>query len=763
MATILDDLFRPQRARSTGRGTWLTVLGLVLIPVLVGGLLVWALWQPAARVDRLAGAVVNLDQPVQVDGKTVPLGRQLAAALVTGSVNLSGDAAVTTGAGAADVSGSASSSTLSWQITNAADAAAGLADGRYATVVTIPSTFSAAATSAGSGAAAAVQATVDIATSERSRPFDALVAKSVTATAVQMLSTQLTTTSLTSVFVGFDTLRSGLTDAASGATSLASGAGGVGDGAASLAAGASTLSSGVGQVASGASALSSGASSLASGVGQVASGASSLSTGVDRLASGATSLATGLGDLADQVGSSATAAQAGVAGVQQLADGLAQLNAGVNGPLPAGQVPLVTGAGQLAAGTAQLKTNLPTLLAQLDTYSQACAGGAGDPAACTALASVQGALTTSVTGLADGAAALDAGIQAPTVGLSDGTAALAAQGPTLVTQAQTSATGMATLAGYLAQSASGAQSLASGARSAASGAASLAAGASTAASGAGTLASGAGTLASGAQGAAGGASSLASGAGQLSSGAAKLSDGAGTLATGLSSAVDKVPSYTQDEAAKLAGVLADPVVAQGSTEPVLGSTSVPFLLVVALWLGGLATFLVLGATGPRVVGSTRSSLRLALAAFAPGALIGVVQGAALTAVMAPALDLTAGGWLAFGGIAALAAVASAAVNQGLVALLHGVGRFVSVAVAAVGLAAVLVSTAPPVLDTLFRATPLAPALDALQSVVIGGGGAGGGVAQLVVWACAGVALTTVAVARRRVVPAGQLARWVRAA
>ena len=765
MTTILDDLLHPQRVRSAGRGTWLTVLGLVLIPVLVGGLLVWALWQPAARVDRIAGGVVNLDEPVQVNGQTVPLGRQLAAALVTGSVNLSGDTAAGTaagGAGAPDVSGSGTTTTLSWQITNAADAAAGLADGRYATVVTIPSTFSAAATSAGSDAAAAVQATVDIATSERSRPFDAVVATSVTTTAVQLLSTQLTTSSLTSVFVGFDTLRSGLTDAASGATSLADGVGGVGAGAASLASGATALSSGVGQVASGASSLAAGASSLASGVGQVASGASSLSTGVGRVATGATSLAAGLNDLATQVGSSATDAQAGVAGVQQLADGLAQLNAGVNGPLPAGQVPLATGAGQLATGAAQLEANLPTLLTQLDAYSQACAGGAGDAAACTALASVQSALTTSVTGLATGAAALDAGIQAPTVGLSDGTAALAAQGPTLVAQAQASATGMATLAGYLAQSASGAQSLAAGAQSAASGAASLAAGASTAASGAGTLSSGAGTLAGGAQGAADGASSLASGAGQLSSGAAQLSDGAGTLATGLSAAVDQVPSYTQDEAANLAGVLAEPVVAQGSTQPVLGSTSVPFLLVVALWLGGLATFLVLGATGPRVVGSTRSSLRLALAAFAPGALIGVLQGVALTAVMAPALDLTVGGWLTFGGIAALAAVASAAVNQGLVALLHGVGRFVSVVVAAVGLAAVLVSTAPPVLDTLFRGTPLAPALDALQAVVVGGS-AGGAVAQLVVWACAGVALTTVAVARRRVVPAGQLARWARAA
>ena len=51
---------------------------------------------------------------------------------------------------------------------------------------------------------------------------------------------------------------------------------------------------------------------------------------------------------------------------------------------------------------------------------------------------------------------------------------------------------------------------------------------------------------------------------------------------------------------------------------------------------------------------------------------------------------------------------------------------------------------------------------ALQAVVTGSG-VGGPVALLVVWTVVGLALTTAAVARRRVVPAGRLARWVRAA
>lgn len=227
--------------------------------------------------------------------------------------------------------------------------------------------------------------------------------------------------------------------------------------------------------------------------------------------------------------------------------------------------------------------------------------------------------------------------------------------------------------------------------------------------------------------------------------------------------MDKVPSYSSGQADKLAQVVADPVVTAGSgASGLFGGSSVPFFLVVALWLGGLATFVVLGATAPRVVGSTRSSLRLAVTSFVPGALIGAVQGLALTAVMAGALTLSPGGWVAFAALAALTGVAFAAVNQGLVAALGGTGRFVSVVVAVVGLATAVVSTVPRLLDDLAGVLPITPARDALQGVITGGG-VGGAVALLVLWSVVGLALTTASVARRRVVPAGRLARWERAA
>lgn len=781
MSEFLSDVLHPQRARSSGRPSWWTAVGLVLVPLLIGGLLVWALWKPDERLDRIEAAVVNQDEPVTVDGQTVPLGRQLAAGLVTSSGATDAEASGTGGSSGssdepANVSGHDSGSNFTWVITSADDAATGLADGRYATVVTIPAGFSAAATSVGTDPANAQQATIDIATSERSRPVDAAVAQAVTSTAVRVLSGQLTTTYLQNVFVGFDTLRDSLSQASDGASQLASGASGLSSGASSVSSGASSLASGLGELASGASSASSGASSLSSGVRQLASGASSLSSGasslssgVGQVASGASSLASGLDQLAAGASDAATTAQAGVPGAQQFAAGLDQLNAGIGG------------SGGLGDKLTAYRDGVATALTGLQQLAALCSGSATSPdmtqpQACAALQSQLAAQANAAdeTTLLGGATALDAAVNTsadaahPSIRAS--LASLAAAGDTLAAGVSSSATGLQQLASAAQQSATGAHQLADGAAQSAGGASSLASGASAlasgarqSASGASSLASGVSSVAAGAQQSSDGASSLADGAGQLATGATDLGTGATSLADGLGGAADQVPSYSTDQADNLARVVADPVAATGTgTTSLFGGGSVPFFLVVALWIGGLATFVVLGSTAPRAVGSTRSSLRLALSSFAPGALVGVVQGLALTAAMAKALDLTPGGWVAFASLAALVGVAFAAVNQGLVAAFRGTGRFVAVVVAVVGLATAVVSTVPQVLDAVAGVLPISPARAALQGVVTGDGVAGA-VALLVVWALVGLGLTTAAVARRRVVPAGRLARWVRAA
>ena len=147
---------------------------------------------------------------------------------------------------------------------------------------------------------------------------------------------------------------------------------------------------------------------------------------------------------------------------------------------------------------------------------------------------------------------------------------------------------------------------------------------------------------------------------------------------------------------------------------------------------------------------------LALRSFRPAALVGAGQGVLVAAVLAPQLDGSVGAVLALAALAALAGVAFAAVVQGLVAAFRGTGRFAAVVVAVVTLATGVVSTTPVALDGLAALFPTAQAVDGLRGIVTGGGGVWGAAVGLVVWAAAGLAVTTWAVTRARTVPITRL-------
>jgi putative membrane protein len=755
-SSVWDTLLRPERTRSNGRASWFTVLGLVLVPLLVGGLLTWALWKPTEHLDRITAAVVNLDEPVTVDGQLVPLGRQLAAGLVTssGQDETTGPAPTPTPT-PTNVSGHDSTTNVTWEITDEQDAADGLAAGRYAAVVEIPEGFSAQATSwADPAATTAEQAQLTLTVSDKARPLDGLIAASITQTATRVLGVTLTQTYIGSTLSGFTTMGADLTEAADGAAQVA-------DGTTQLASGASQLATGADDLADGASQLTTGAGDLASGATALASGTGDLAAGTGQLASGATTLASGLGTMADQTSQAAATAQASVPDAQAFAAGLDQLAAGIGSSSDAGS--LASGVDQLAAGSSALQGALSSFLSTIDGLAQSCATGT-DPDACQSLTAAiasaqdQGAGQPTVSALAaqvaGGASAVD---QAVNVGTGDvpalttSAAQLAAGGADLVDGVVQSADGLTTLAGYLQSTAAGATDLADGASQTDAGAATLASGASTAAGGALQLFNGTSALSSGAQ-------TLATGATDLSDGIDTLEPGTHDLAAGLGTATGEIPSYTETQAAALSSVIADPVAAQGADTEIFGSSVVPYFMVLALWLGGLAAYLMLNPTTGHALGSTLPSWRLALRSFLPAAGIGTVQGVALTAIMAPSLDLAPGQWVQLTLVAAGTGVAFAAANQGVAAAFRGTGRLLSAIVATTGLAAAVVSTVPGVIVTLYMATPLGPGLQALQDVTTSGA-LFGPVVGLIAWTLAGLGLTTAAIARHRVVGAGTLARW----
>ena len=752
------------------RNPWRAV-AVALLPLMILGLLISALWNPQDRLDTVKAAIVNLDEPVKVNGQTVPLGRQLAAGLVSGGETADAPAGEAAAVPASDAS-------YDWEISDEASAADGLADGTYAAVVTIPEGFSAAATSfSGDDPNKARQATIDIATPANGRVLDDALAQIVAQTATGVLGSTLTETYVDNVLVGFSTLSKELGKAADGADQLADGANEAGKGAKELASGARQTSVGVSGVGDGVTSLAGGAGEWASGAGQWAAGADEVSSGVAGLASGASGLADGANQVADGVGQSADGATGLAGGAAKLAEGASGLANGASG--------LADGSGRIAAGAKDAADGAQVLAGhaadasdgakELVTESaKVCANpflAAQVPDLCAALnehsnlpvdaATVQFGLQAmsdqnskkSLYGLAAGASKTSEGAKQ----LAGGANEFSGGADELAAGNQQLADGLGQLKSGSAQVASGATELAGGSSQLASGASGLADGARELSGGAGGLASGATELANGVGELETGTTQLATGVDGLADGVGELAGGAKDLSNGLGKATEEIPSYTEQERKSLASVVADPVATDGEVTDLDTGATGPMFAVLALWLGALALMIVFSPVPLHARGSTRGALRLTLETFAIPAAIGLVTGLATGAVLAGIEDLDAGGWIATMGFGALVSVAFVAANQALAAALGHVGRGASLLVAVLVIATGVVSTVPAVLEGLSAFLPVGPATVGLGRLVEPGTGSVGlAIASVALWGIAGLAVTTIMVARRRTVRVGDL-------
>ncbi|MCE4025401.1 YhgE/Pip family protein [Microbacterium sp. Au-Mic1] len=637
-----------ERARSHKPITALTLIGVLLLPAVLGGVLVAALQDPTQRLDTMTAAIVNDDEPVTVNGQLAPLGRQLSAGLVDGT-------------GKKDEN-------LTWVISNEKDAAAGLKDGTYQAVVRIPKDFSAAAVSGGSAvqdpAKSAEKATISVTTAPQARAADGLIANQIAATAASTMGAEISKNTLQNVLVGFGTLGDKIGEAADGADKLAAGAT---------------------SAATGAAALPDGATKLADGAGQLADGASQLSNGLGTIANGITSAQTGANQIGAGLATGADALQGQVPGAKALADGAAATQQGAVGT---------------QAGMTQLQAEVAKAIKLCDPATQ--------KDLCDQLNLVAGAAAQT-----QGAADLTA---AGSAKVADGVAGLATLPATLAGQFRAAADGVNQLSAGLGQ---------------------LADGTSQSATGAGNLATGASGLQTG-------ATQLADGASQLSTGIGSLATGTSGLASGLHQAANSLPKHTDTEASSLASVIADPVKADTSGG-MFGPTAIPLLAAVVLWFGSLVTFLVMRAFTARALTSRRASGSLALRAFAPAAAIGAAQGLLVALVVEIVAKYDPSRWWGFAGVAVLAGIAFAAVNQALVAVLGGIGRWISAVVGVAALGAGIISTLPGWLATIAGFLPTSSAATAL----LGEDGVGSAIAALLVWTVLALIATTLAVTARR--------------
>lgn len=389
---------------SKGAMPRIAIVTIVLLPLLYGAMYLWVFWNPFDDVNKLPVALVNEDTGAQAQGKHLAAGDEVVA-----NLKASGE--------------------LDLRSVDAAEAADGLAHGRYYFTITIPKDFSSAIASA--TGPDPHKATVEFTFNDANNYLATVIGNSAAAQVTAALNEGIGEQAVDQVLVGLQSAGTGLVEAADGAKQLADGLGTANSGAQQLSQGADELAANLGVARDGAAQLAAGNAQLADGVAAATAPLLPLLDQASSLSMTAESAAE-LGRVAGQVADllepvHGVLVRAGMdptitAQIKQLAGQARALStqfAGPNGSASSMLAQLQSGdlsakVEQLRSGAAQLKDGSATLsdgLGQLSDGSNRLADGAGQLAA--GLPQLDAGANRLATGLADGVKAIpDFGDQA---------------------------------------------------------------------------------------------------------------------------------------------------------------------------------------------------------------------------------------------------------------------------------------------------------------------------------------------------------------
>ncbi len=355
------------RRLTSTRMSVIALIALLCVPILYGGLYLWANQDPYARLSQVPVALVVADDGATINGVERNLGDEVAEQLVTAD-------------------------TFAWQRVDADAAAAGLENGTYDFAIEMPADFSAAIASINSGQPREAQLQL------RTNDANNYLATTIGKQAVERIQTTVTEKVVSeaglTLLDGLNTIRLQLIDAASGAGTLADGLATAQSGSSQLAAGGASLADGTAQLRDGASTLADGASQVSAGTQQLDSVAQRVAVASSDVAAAVpearADIAQRLADdgvdpetitqvlaLLDPIGERVTTVNQRV---QTAVSQIDQLNTGA-GQVAAGSAQLAAGAATAADGAAQLRDGAASLdigLTQLGAGAQQLQSGLAD-------------------------------------------------------------------------------------------------------------------------------------------------------------------------------------------------------------------------------------------------------------------------------------------------------------------------------------------------------------------------------------------------
>jgi len=390
------------RRLTAGRLPKLAVVALLLVPLLYGGLYLYANHDPYGRLDKVPTAVVVEDEGTTLaTGEKLDVGPEVADELVK-------------------------SKSFNWHRVDRAAATAGVSNGTYEFALVLPKSFS--ADLASSAEFNPRQANLELLTNDANNYIAHTIANQVVAQVTKAVASQVSETAASMLLAGFSTIHTQVSQAAAGAAQLQSGLTSAGTGVAKLQTGANQLNTAQKQLLAGATNLAAGATQASQGATGLAAGASKLDNGLSTLKQKTANLpkqtkalATGADQVADGNEKIAATGREVATASSTLVNDLSTLDTGLAARLKARGF-TQTQVNEVLAETAKLRapvvranTNIQSTskqLNQLATGARKVSNGAA------ALAEATPALTNGISTAASGARRLDTGANQLKTGLA---------------------------------------------------------------------------------------------------------------------------------------------------------------------------------------------------------------------------------------------------------------------------------------------------------------------------------------------------------
>ncbi|MFF1879483.1 YhgE/Pip family protein [Leifsonia sp. NPDC058230] len=369
------------------------LIALVAVPILYGGLYLWANQNPYDRLDQVPAAIVVDDTGTTVDGEKINYGKEVADELVKDG-------------------------SFDWHVVSTGSAASGVDTSTYDFSITFPADFSESLASA--SGENPQRATVTLTTNDTNSYLASTIGEQAAEKIRTSIVKKVNEQAASQFLLGLADIRSNLMTATDGASRLVDGSTTAQSGASALADGTAQLATGSQQLSDGNAQLAAGAQQLSAGAAQVAAGNQQLAQAADKAGAAAQSAAAAAPSVRAEILQQLTDAGATP---QQIADATAALD-DLGGQLQAGnaQVQTLVGkADQLSAGADQVASGSATLAAK----SQEAASGAAQ------VASGAQQAASGADRLRDGLTVLEDGTTQLRDGLNDGVAQIPDNSPEL--------------------------------------------------------------------------------------------------------------------------------------------------------------------------------------------------------------------------------------------------------------------------------------------------------------------------------------------